>query len=488
MKTLKNELIKAICLVLIMSTTSIFSQSTTEPASRTSFYNALNAINWDNFSVKDGLEDDLSCYPDFLAKIRQMTKVTLEDKVGEPYNEATKLLRSVQEILEKHDFDEIQIPKMPFSKFPLRDHLLNSLQGDYKFDFNFQDTFQGNGRLDDKEYEDIMELYREFKNRDGVLIQSTSYRDRDLNCRFTMELFMKLENFDFARGRANWRVRKQIAIDCDCIKRKGSNKGMFDLDNGFTILETFVNSSLKIENLKHTTFTKRENVEMVFLNYMCCNGEQSEDKDPNESDPNEGGGEGDGGEENGDGSSGGDPVDKDKDCCDESQDKNSIGFFPVLNFGNNLEDSTIGISIEYLHNMGNSFGNNEWYAGLQGTYATSSAQGGELTENFYSGAVIVENRTPILPCVKWVQRVSGEFGQGTLEAFGNTDDFTHYSIDLRTGATFDLTSNFSVAIDAALLEIGSQTFKPTNGPEIKTDITNLYVPPQDVRFGFRFFF
>jgi hypothetical protein len=115
----------------------------------------------------------------------------------------------------------------------------------------------------------------------------------------------------------------------------------------------------------------------------------------------------------------------------------------------------------------------------------SAAQGGEIKENFFAGTAIVENRTPVLPCTQFVQRLWGQYGSGTLEAFGNKDNFTQFTAGLNVGINLEITPKVSVGGDVILVEIGQQTFKPDNGPDIKTDIGNFNLGRQSVRFGVR---
>jgi hypothetical protein len=105
------------------------------------------------------------------------------------------------------------------------------------------------------------------------------------------------------------------------------------------------------------------------------------------------------------------------------------------------------------------------------------------------GALIVENRTPILPCLDWVQRVCGLYGSGALEAENFTEDFTTFSVGIHTGANVQLTDSFGIGADISLINFGSITYKSDNGSEFKEDIGDATINKQmPVKLAFRFSF
>jgi hypothetical protein len=283
-------------------------------------------------------------------------------------------------------------------------------------------------------------------------------------------------------NRVTWKFITHVLLKCDCVETSSTSK----LRQLRVQLSTEMTSTWRDYDYRTIRFVAAEKANMRLYLWSCCGLRYSRlddlgDDDDDETKPDNSEDK----EEEKKEEKEKDKLKREKKCCDSQPADNSVGIFPTINFGNNLDDSTLGIGVEYLHKAGTSLADNNWYFGIGGQFSTSSGQGGELKENFYSGTVIVENRTPILPCVQWTQRVTGEYGQGTIEAFGNKDDFTQVTFGLSTGINLDLSPNFSIAVDATIFEAGSQTFKPTNGPEIKTDITNLSLPPTEVRFGLR---
>jgi len=452
------------------------------------FAKFFKAYDWTDY-VEDGRKREFACRGDGIPRLKRMRNPFRKAGNKEFANIAAGLEWFVYSI-DKHvsgtNFDKIKEKEGSFFDTPTfkRDKMIEKLQtakgADQFIDFYGTKLDQSVVEFTPDEKNKLTQIHREYNryfDYNGLILEET-YAIGDCNYR----VWVTTRPIKIESNQVTWKIYTYVKLNCKCSDVSSTLK----LKQMSVQLTSVMTSSWKNYDYRTIRFAAAEKAKMFIFKWLCCGTLDMNFED------------GDGYDETMPGNNGGKEEEKDqkekdklkreKKCCNETPANNSVGIFPTISFGNNLDDSTLGIGVEYLHRGGTSLANNNWYFGVGGQISNSSGQGGELKENFYSGAVIVENRTPILPCLQWTQRVSGEYGEGTLEAFGNKDDFTHFLVGLSTGVNFDLSANFSVAIDARIFEVGSQTFKPTNGPEIKTDIKNLSIPPTKVRFGFRFKF
>ena len=235
---------------------------------------------------------------------------------------------------------------------------------------------------------------------------------------------------------------------------------------------------------------------LEILSIVCC------DKGPQDELPdNDGGGQSDQNDgQNDDGGNNNDNNDDNNDdtglnydnfediqkaCCDYEPSRHNIGFWPTIDLGNNFDDSTFGIGVEYNYNMGSSFGNNNWYLGAGAQYATSSGSDGDIKENVFIGSVFAENRTPVVPCVQFTQRIGFDYANGTLDAFGSEADFTQNSVSFGAGININVSDRIDVFGDGQIFRIGSQTITNANDMESDVDIGEARVGPRRFRIGVR---
>ena len=490
-----------------------------------SFYNQVNSVNWREFDGANWLVDryNLNCYPHFLQRSNLPPRIKAQRN-----RQAIELLLFVfldklQSEINKGRFRNIQDANAPLLSSPIRDRILNKLK-DNLSQVDFIREVKGNGNLvvdannnidEPGELAKIWTLYDQLKRREYTV--SRRRFGSIAMCAITEEsLVLSFINIDVGNQKVTMKVTRYVDLNCECRRRTGS----YWTDNGSASYATYIEGSYADRGLFNLIFNSWTKPFNQGLSLNCCpmpegdsDGTPGGNDGDNGNDGNGGNGgnngndNGDSGDSNGDSNNGMtdeeveeiegdsgfyyDPNQQEGDqenCCYNEQANNSIGIFPIIQFGNNFNDTTIGIGLEYLHNMGTSFGNNNWFVGGAAMYANSSGADGELKENFYAGAAIVENRTPIVPCFQWVQRVCAQYGEGTLDAFGSEDEFNQFTFGIHTGINVDLSESVSIYGDATVLELGSQTYTRENGLETKTDIGNLGLGRQRIQFGIRFKF
>ena len=476
MKT-KHFMRSGILGILFLQTSLLFSQvfNPVRPptnASLASFEQVIVGLDWQKHRLTRNVE--VPCTEDYLNKSKLV--MSLPQDVKGSFGKATLTLNQLYSYIEyvsENSFKNVKVD----SAIKRRDKLINNLtsvDNAQQFILKFRTLDNGSTvTLPLAELEMLEAIYEfyEYILDTWIEIDKYTYKVNFPTCNHTIVLKMKPTKIEF--GKISWELRLTSKIDCPC-----NNNSNLKMKSGESEYKARVSSILPENNFFDMRFTSVDEVFRDILEIECCD-EPENDQNSEREDAND-----DGNQEEGSGSAG----EKDKKCCDHEQPNNSIGFFPIININDNFEDTTFGLSAEYLYNMGSSFLNNEWYIGGAATYQTSSAQDGEITENFYIGALIIENRTPILPCLQWVQRVCGQYGQGSIEAFGSEDDFNQLTFGIHTGFNMDIAPNVSIGADATILEFGNQTFTPDNAPEQETDIGNFSLGSQRIRFGVRFFF
>ncbi|NND63507.1 MAG: hypothetical protein HKN48_09975 [Flavobacteriaceae bacterium] len=473
----------AVCIMMLMLLPGqIFAQEeNTDPKEPTkesmdSFYNLIDGIKWKDYEVVEDKDTKRDCYPELINRFKALVpKLLLKRNNNEAYRSAMDRFQSVQRFINQGNFQNLGVKNTGGFPNLVRDHFFNYLSQDLEPQ-TYREKIIGAGNANDTEVS-LMDALRWLKyNARGHLAK------RDFNqagCNIYQLIKIEPTNHDVANAKITWAVTNTVTINCDCTERKNSKR----LDRGTIKLKSEVTSTYLIKGIFNIIFTEASKPKQESLMVSCC-PDPIRDESDKPADDNGGDGNNGNGDSKGDGSDS--KSEKDKDCCFPGENKFTIGLFPLIAVENNFEDSGFGIGVEGLYNIGTSFGNNEFYAGLQAQYLTESSQEGEVTQNTFSGAAILENRTPILPCVQWVQRICGQYSTGTIEAFNNKDDFDGLTFGIHTGFNLDVSENVAIGLDATVVTFGKTTFTPENGPDIEQDIGEFNLGGKQVRFGIRF--
>lgn len=455
----------------------------------TSMNEAIDGMEWNQMDFKDGLDNQSQelCFPKFIEQLNKHEKLRV-DRTNKlvPY-QVFKFWVLLQEQLKIGRYQNIEGADNPFLENARRDRILRKLKHDISHD-DFVNEVVGKGSISKDDREALEGAFSFFKFnfvRDNAALAGVREFKSGL-CKIKEEFIIRFKEIDFNNQRIVYTVSRIFKADCEC---SGPN-GEFDLRNGLIVQQTLLYGNYGKTSLTNMRFSADLRSTVSNLRITCCpviDGDTGGSEDANDT----------GGDKNGDDSensdnednkSGGyyDPGDSEKEnCCYNETANSSIGAFPILQFGNNFEDSTIGIGVEFLHSIGTSFGNNRLFVGASGLFASSNGANGELTENYYAGMAIIENRTPVIPCFQWTQRFSAGYGEGTLDSFGSKDEFSQLIFGIHTGINIDLSNRVSVFGDAALIEFGKQNYTAENGLEAKTDIGNLGLGRQTFQLGVR---
>lgn len=464
-----------------------------------SFYNVLQNVDWSTRKDPEGLWFGYACEDEFYQKVA-VKKLQIADKNAHlrAFDLPGRLMTDVTNTLKDGSFDDLKEDKTGVFADEVRDKLLVSLAGALSFD-DFVSRFTTKRELGpnqkpiklkptDAQKENLRKIYDRMTSlKLGTFLDKNTAVDKE-GCK--RQAIQSISLYRVMPTEIVWNVYLYLSISCDCDE----NSGPENIDRGSVAYHTLVTSKFPNDffDLDKIIFKEAAVPTSDHPHLICCPSKEEDetpkDKDGGQDGEDKGNNDGGDGKEDDDDKKKGGPKEKDKDCCYEEQAGNSIGFFPIIALNDNFDNSGFGIGIEYLHGFGTSFGNNQWYAGLQGQYLTESSQDGELTTNTLSAAVILENRTSILPCTQWVQRVCGQYENGTIEAFGNKDDFSGFTVGVHTGFNFDVSPSVSIGADATVLTVGKRTLKPANGNEIEQDIGSLAVGQQNIRLGLRFKF
>nr|WP_321232879.1 hypothetical protein [uncultured Psychroserpens sp.] len=323
------------------------------------------------------------------------------------------------------------------------------------------------------------------------IVSDQEIKPKDHPCAYIVRSYMR--EIDAQGKWKTYRIKTTIRVDCECTD-DSTNK---DIKTGTFIYEAIIRIRVSSNSIKFS-YPKDEDLGKVkIIRLECCPGKDDDQddtpKDDDEETPEEDG------EDNDDGD-GDDKDDKEdhmaneenEDCCTSEDPKQTIGFVPGFGLTNNFEDFSYDLGIEYLRNIGDSFGDDTLYAGALVGYMGENRQDGEVKETMWYAAGIIQNRSPFSFCddLQWINQICVLYGEGQIDAFGNTDDFSTFSVGVHTGFNFQFNDKFAVGADVTVASIGSTTFTSENGgSEFKQDIGDLFVNKRNgVRFGFRFTF
>ncbi len=431
-----------------------------------SFYNLINGINWKNFKWQDLEDSKKLCFKEFKQRYDKLPKHQLDAANKNSWFLGMGKIVSVQNFINRGGLSDISVKNNAAFPNLVRDHVFNYLK--IESDMNeFKKKVKGNGTLTSFDDQMLGFIFKEYKYNMSNIYHAKKTID---GCEVIENWIMNVLDHNTGNGTIKWELRRSVSIKCDCFNAKSS----MELDYGFLNQRVTFNSSYVKNGVYDIRFSDPTEAEVTRLSIRCCPNPDAD---------------GDGGQmDNGDQGSVPGSNSSSQNCCDTRTTNFSVGLFPAVFVGNNFEDTGVGLGLEGYLPIADTFGDSELYAGAQCQYSTQSSQDGEVTQNTFSAGVLLENRTPILPCTQFTMGVSADYATGTIEAFNNKDDLSGLTFGLHTGFNLDVSEKVAIAINANLLTFGKTTFTPENGPEIDQDVGELSLGRKQARIGIRFKF
>lgn len=465
----------------------------TSEESKKSFNEVFKNFNFNNSSEATSSKDAPNCKQTLLNEsLKHLPdKLTIKE---DTYQKLIKILveidNLVDDVIEKHDLETKLSEGTAFGKVSAKDKILGAFHTT-RFKSNFikkvktrRDKKNVDWEKEDDLNEDIGEIYNLINYSSRIRI-STSYPDVEGCNQVVSIMFLSIDTF--LRNEIIIKGVYRLALVCECPENSTNSDIKYGAVNYYRKIKTRLPD--EGYDLRNLIFTTKGSTEYKITDIECCPAKEGDKDDTPKEDNEEPKDENDDPKDDKEDFM---PNEEGEDCCTSEDPKQTIGFVPGFGLTNNFEDFSYDLGIEYLRNIGDSFGDNSLYAGALVGYMGENRQDGEVKETMWYAAGIIQNRSPFSFCddLQWINQICVLYGEGQIDAFGNTDDFSTFSVGVHTGFNFQFNDKFAVGADVTVASIGSTTFTSENGgSEFKQDIGNLFVNKRNgVRFGFRFTF
>ncbi|MDC8003330.1 hypothetical protein POV27_04670 [Aureisphaera galaxeae] len=453
-------------------------------ASMASFYKMFETINWGGF-IDVEAKEQLLCHDDLLAKLRKfkLPEGIFKEASTEAFQSVIFFSAVQYASDDKELFKGVDFSRYPGSKYPKKAKILDLIKKSKDAD-DFIEKFSKNGTLSDDKHEPfiLQNLFEDYK-RIRLAKILTTLREFDItkNCKAYFGISARLKSVDMFRNKIIWEFKlHNVRLACNCENEENFK----EFKSGDMEFTCEVESAIKDENMRKLNFNRSQPSKLRIFKYKCCGKKEGDDA------PKDGeGGSGSGSE----GNRGGEDSDKEGDdsdkenkdqgyyddqegeayCCNYEMPKNTFGVSAGIALINNFEDTSYDVAVQYMRDFGSIGGGNRIFGGVEAGYMGAETQDGQVTQTMLYGGVIAENRTPILPCLNWVQGVSAQYGMGNIENQGRKDDLTSFTVGIHTGLNLQFSESIGLGLNLQLAEFGSTTFTNEQGDEFKQDIGSV---------------